>query len=92
MSLSQTIATFDRTKAQNSAQLSQYNPTIAGGNGIFATSMGPQDAFTVAKIAGGEFVLLSGTQGPLLRTKICRYMPLAGRCLHDWLADARQVR
>ena len=35
---------------QTCAQLSQYNPTNPAENTIFATSVGPQEALSVAKI------------------------------------------
>lgn len=40
-------------RAQNDPQVSQKASGITGGKGIFATSWGPQEPFTVAKIGIG---------------------------------------
>jgi hypothetical protein len=42
---------------QTSIQLLQYDPANHGENRIFATTVGPQEGFTVAKIAGDDFCL-----------------------------------
>jgi hypothetical protein len=57
---------------QNGAQVMQYNPANRGENSIFATSVGPQRPLLLQKSPAGNFVFLSGTQGPFLGTKFSR--------------------